>query len=108
MQGQKELGSQSNYSFPDRTNLCLNQTFSNNYELQLLLAEAEAKKSLDFVTVKSCTKYLNGKYVYHKCAWMLRARKYEFQIDFVSTSTLRNIVMALNMQTVATEKFQSK
>ncbi|KAH0724918.1 hypothetical protein KY284_000783 [Solanum tuberosum] len=58
MQVQKELGSQSNHSFSDGTNLCMNQTFSNKNELQLLLAEAAAKKSFDFATVKTCTKYL--------------------------------------------------
>ncbi|KAG5592401.1 hypothetical protein H5410_042915 [Solanum commersonii] len=56
--GQKELGSQSNHLFFDEINLCINQTFSNKNKLQLLLAEAAAKKSFDFATVKSCTKYL--------------------------------------------------
>ncbi|KAG5621008.1 hypothetical protein H5410_006226 [Solanum commersonii] len=51
MQGKQKLGSQSNYSFSDRTNLCINQAFSNKNELQLLLAEAAAKKSFDFATV---------------------------------------------------------
>jgi len=63
IQGQKELGSQSNHSFSDGTNLCINQTFSNKNELQLLLAEAAAKKSFDFATMKSCTKYLKVKCV---------------------------------------------
>ncbi|KAG5586870.1 hypothetical protein H5410_047304 [Solanum commersonii] len=58
MQGEQELGSQSNHSFSDGTNLCINQTFSNKNNLQLLLAEAAAQKSFDFSTVKSCTKYL--------------------------------------------------
>ncbi|KAH0739681.1 hypothetical protein KY290_038386 [Solanum tuberosum] len=98
MQGEQELGSQSNHSFSDGTNLCINQTFNNNNKLQLLLAEAAAKKSFDFSTVKSCTKYLKVKYVSHNCAWILRARKYECSDIFV----------ALNMQTVAIEKFQSK
>ncbi|KAH0739593.1 hypothetical protein KY290_038298 [Solanum tuberosum] len=49
----------------------------NKNELQLLLAEAAAKKSFDFATVKSCTKYLKVKCVSLNCAWMLRARKYE-------------------------------
>ncbi|KAG5584465.1 hypothetical protein H5410_044899 [Solanum commersonii] len=35
MQVQNELGSQSNHSFSDGTNLCINQTFSNKNELQL-------------------------------------------------------------------------
>uniref|UniRef100_M1DW88 Uncharacterized protein n=1 Tax=Solanum tuberosum TaxID=4113 RepID=M1DW88_SOLTU len=48
IQGQKELGSQSNHSFSDGTNLFINQTFSNKNELQLLLAEAAEKKSFDF------------------------------------------------------------
>ncbi|KAH0696194.1 hypothetical protein KY290_013558 [Solanum tuberosum] len=77
MQAKQELGSQSNHSFSDGTNLCINQTFSNKNELQLLLAEVAAKKSFDFATVKSCTKYLKVKCVSHNCAWMLRARKYE-------------------------------
>ncbi|KAH0674468.1 hypothetical protein KY284_025555 [Solanum tuberosum] len=77
MQGKKELGSQSNHSFSDGTNLCINQTFSNKNELQLFLAEAAAKKSFDCATVKSCTKYLKVKCVSCNCAWMLRARKYE-------------------------------
>ncbi|KAG5573032.1 hypothetical protein H5410_062798 [Solanum commersonii] len=58
---QKELGSQSNHSFSDETNLCINQTFSNKNELQLLLAKAAAEKSFDFATVNSCTKYLKMK-----------------------------------------------
>ncbi|KAK6792164.1 hypothetical protein RDI58_011245 [Solanum bulbocastanum] len=77
MQVQKELGSQSNHSFSDGTNLCINQTFSNKNELKLLLVEAAAKKSFDFATVKSFTKYLKVKCVSRNCAWMLRARKYE-------------------------------
>ncbi|XP_049349465.1 uncharacterized protein LOC125814043 [Solanum verrucosum] len=77
MLGKKELGSQSNHSFSDGTNLCINQTFSNKNELQLLLAEAAAKKCFDFATMKSCTKYLKVKCVSHNYAWMLRARKYE-------------------------------
>ena len=77
MQVQKELGSQSNHSFSDGTNLCINQTFSNKNELQLLLAEAAAKKSFDFSTLRSCTKYLKVKCVSQNCAWMLWARKYE-------------------------------
>ncbi|KAG5598622.1 hypothetical protein H5410_029992 [Solanum commersonii] len=64
MQEQNELGSQSNHSFSDGTNLCINQTFSNKNELQLLLTEAAAKKSFDFAIVKSCTKYLKVKYAY--------------------------------------------
>ncbi|KAH0661605.1 hypothetical protein KY284_026536 [Solanum tuberosum] len=60
MQEEQELGSQSNHSFSDGTNLCIKQTFSNENELQLLLAEAAAKKSFDFATVKSCTKYLKA------------------------------------------------
>ncbi|XP_049405284.1 uncharacterized protein LOC125868756 [Solanum stenotomum] len=75
--GKKELGSQSNRSFSDGTNLCINQTFSNKNELQLLLAEAAAKKSFDCATVKSCTKYLKVKCVSCNCAWILRASKYE-------------------------------
>ncbi|KAK6803355.1 hypothetical protein RDI58_001139 [Solanum bulbocastanum] len=75
MHVQKKLGSQSNHSFSDGTNLCINQTLSNKNELQLLLAEAAAKKSYDFATVKSCTKYLKVKCVSRNCAWMLRARK---------------------------------
>ncbi|KAG5586664.1 hypothetical protein H5410_047098 [Solanum commersonii] len=58
MHGEQELISQSNYSLSDGTNLCINQTFSNKNELQLLLAEAAAKKSFDFATLRSCTKYL--------------------------------------------------
>jgi len=77
MQGEQELGSQSNHSFSDGTNLCINQTFSNKNELQLLLVDAMSKKSFDFATVKSCTKYLKVKCVSLNCAWMLRARKYE-------------------------------
>ncbi|KAK6782100.1 hypothetical protein RDI58_019896 [Solanum bulbocastanum] len=77
IQGEQELGSQSNHSFSDETNLCINQTFSSKNELQFLLAEAEVKKSFDFATVKSCTKYLKVDCVSHNCAWMLRARKYE-------------------------------
>ncbi|KAG5592079.1 hypothetical protein H5410_042593, partial [Solanum commersonii] len=59
MQGQKELGSQYNH-FSDGSNLCINQTFSNKNKLQLLLVEAAAKKSFEFATVKSCTKYLKA------------------------------------------------
>ncbi|KAG5570625.1 hypothetical protein H5410_060391 [Solanum commersonii] len=62
MQGEQELGSQSNHFFFDGTNLCINQTFSNKNELQLLLAEATTKKSFDFATIKSCTKYLKNKF----------------------------------------------
>ncbi|KAK6782342.1 hypothetical protein RDI58_020138 [Solanum bulbocastanum] len=58
MQGEEDLRSQSNHSFSDETNLCINQTFSNKNELQLLLAEAAAKKSFNFATLWSCTKYL--------------------------------------------------
>ncbi|KAH0773406.1 hypothetical protein KY290_010543 [Solanum tuberosum] len=72
MQVQKELGSQSNHSFFNGTNLCINQTFSNKNELQLLLADAVAKSLL-----KSCTKYLKVKCVSRNCAWMLRVSKYE-------------------------------
>ncbi|KAG5615952.1 hypothetical protein H5410_015776 [Solanum commersonii] len=60
MQGEQELGSQSNHFFSDGTNLCINQTFSNKNELQFLLAKAATKKSFDFATVKSCTKYLKN------------------------------------------------
>ncbi|XP_049358478.1 uncharacterized protein LOC125823100 [Solanum verrucosum] len=77
MQGEEELRSQSNHSFSDGTNLCINQTFSNKNELQLLLAEAAVKKSFDFATLRSCTKYLKVKCVSQNFAWMLRARKYE-------------------------------
>ncbi|KAH0682496.1 hypothetical protein KY290_021065 [Solanum tuberosum] len=77
MQGEQELRSQSNHSFSDGTNLCINQTFIYKIELQLLLAEAATKKPFDFSTLRSCTKYLKVKCVYHNCAWMLRARKYE-------------------------------
>ncbi|KAG5586516.1 hypothetical protein H5410_046950 [Solanum commersonii] len=62
MQVQKQLGSQSNHSFSDGTNLCTNQTFSNKNELHLLVAEAAAKKSFDFATVK------NYHYLYYNAA----------------------------------------
>ncbi|KAG5601486.1 hypothetical protein H5410_032856 [Solanum commersonii] len=68
MQGQKELGSQSNHSFSDGTNLCINQTFSNKNELKLLLTKEAAKKSFDFAIVKRCTKYLKVKCVSRNCA----------------------------------------
>ncbi|KAG5617333.1 hypothetical protein H5410_017157 [Solanum commersonii] len=60
MQGEQELRSQSNHSFSDGTNLCINQTFSNKNELQLLLPEAAGKKCFDFATLRSCTKYLKA------------------------------------------------
>jgi len=106
MQGEQELGSQSNHSFSDGTNLCINQTFSNKNELQLLLAEAAAKKSFDFATLRSCTKYLKVKCVSHNCAWMLRARKYECSDRFCIYKYIGEL--ALNMPTIAIEKFQSK
>ncbi|KAG5632222.1 hypothetical protein H5410_003939 [Solanum commersonii] len=56
---EQELRSQSNHSFSEGTNLCINQTFNNKNELLLLLAEA-AKKSFDFSTLRSCTKYLKN------------------------------------------------
>ncbi|KAG5590887.1 hypothetical protein H5410_041401 [Solanum commersonii] len=59
---EQEMGLQSNHSFSDRTNLCINQSFSNKNELQLLLAKAVAKKTFDFAIVKSCTKYLMNKF----------------------------------------------
>ncbi|KAG5580534.1 hypothetical protein H5410_051161 [Solanum commersonii] len=52
--GEPELRSQPNHSFSDRTNFYMYQTFSTKSELQLLLAEATARKSFDFSTVKSC------------------------------------------------------
>lgn len=55
MQEEQELGSQYNYFFSDGTNLCINQTFITNNELQLLLAKAALKKSFDFATIKWCT-----------------------------------------------------
>ncbi|KAH0781722.1 hypothetical protein KY290_001320 [Solanum tuberosum] len=61
MQGERELRSQSNHSFSDGTNLCINQTFTNKNEFQLLLVKAAAKKSIDFATLRSCTKYLKSK-----------------------------------------------
>ncbi|KAG5630852.1 hypothetical protein H5410_002569 [Solanum commersonii] len=83
MQGEQELRSQSNHFFFDGTNLCINQTFSNKNELQLLLTKAVANKSFDFSTLRSCTKYLKVKCVSHNYAWMLRARKYEFSNRFL-------------------------
>ncbi|KAH0652023.1 hypothetical protein KY290_032940 [Solanum tuberosum] len=76
-EGEPELRSQPNHSFSDGTNFYMYQTFSTKSELQLLLAEATARKSFDFATVKSCGKYLKVKCVSRICAWMLRAKKYE-------------------------------
>ena len=42
----------------------------------------EAKKSFHFTTLRSCTKYLKVKCVSQNCAWMLRARKYEYSDRF--------------------------
>ena len=42
----------------------------------------EAKKSFHFTNLRSCTKYLKVKCVSQNCAWMLRARKYEFLDKF--------------------------
>ncbi|KAK4706556.1 hypothetical protein R3W88_033876 [Solanum pinnatisectum] len=108
MQGEQELRSQSNHSFSDGTNLCINQTFSNKNELQLLLAEAAAKKSFDFATLRSCTKYLNVKCVSDNYAGCNGRGNLSVWIDFVFTSTLVSIVVALNMPTIAIEKSQSK
>ncbi|KAG5632467.1 hypothetical protein H5410_004184 [Solanum commersonii] len=52
MQGERELRSQSNHSFSNGTNLCINQIFTNKNEFQFLLAEAAAKKSVDFATLR--------------------------------------------------------
>jgi len=76
-EGEPELRSQPNHSFSDGTNFYMYQTFSTKSELQLLLAEATARKSFDFATVKSCSKYLKVKCVSRICVWMLRAKKYE-------------------------------
>ncbi|KAG5599634.1 hypothetical protein H5410_031004 [Solanum commersonii] len=76
MQGEQELGSQSNHYFSDGTNLCINQTFSNKDELQV------AKKSFNFATVKSCTKYLKN-----KCP--AAAVVLEYDIDFEKWSRAR-------------------
>ncbi|KAK6786246.1 hypothetical protein RDI58_014771 [Solanum bulbocastanum] len=59
-EGELELRSQHNHSFSDGTNIYMYQTFCTKSELQLLLVEAAARKSFDFATVKSCSKYLKG------------------------------------------------
>ncbi|KAK6779850.1 hypothetical protein RDI58_022034 [Solanum bulbocastanum] len=108
MQGEQELRSQSNHSFSDGTNLCINQTFSNKNELQLLLTEAAAKKSFDFATFRSCTEYLKVKCVSQNYAWMLRARKYECSDRFCIYKYIGEHSYGVNMPTVAIEKSQSK
>ena len=55
----------------------MNQSFSSKSDLQFLLAEEAARKSFDFATVKSCSKYLKVKCVSHICVWILREKTYE-------------------------------
>ncbi|KAG5605235.1 hypothetical protein H5410_026727 [Solanum commersonii] len=85
MQGEQKLRSQSNHSFSDGTNLCINQTFSNKNELQLLLAKAAANKSFDFATLRSCTKYLkefDNHFVEFKNKYLATAVVLEYDIGF--------------------------
>ncbi|KAG5579624.1 hypothetical protein H5410_050251 [Solanum commersonii] len=90
--GEHELRSQFNHSFSDETNSCINQTFSNKNELQLLLVEEAAKKSFDFATLMSCTKYLkefDNHFVEFKNKCPATAIVLEYDIGFEKWSRAR-------------------
>ncbi|KAM3235389.1 hypothetical protein P3L10_015425 [Capsicum annuum] len=78
-----ELGEQTNHTFFDGTNFKVNQTFSSKKELKLLLDIAAVRNSFGYTTLKSCSKFLEVKYVCPSCALMLQAKKYECTDIFV-------------------------